>query len=797
MYLAGVAAFTASLATQLSGAAVGLLALVQQRSPPEDAVVYERTVAKLRHAPMSLTKTIKILYQTRTKPQLFCVACERLPFYVENCIDRVESLWYQILHLFQCCDTEFNSFSLQLFCLERYIAAICRRSPRIALQTIWHVQASIEDASRHHPNSLLLLLGVLYPPSSGCSIWPELLLGECADHQRTSILTSLTTINEQAEAVVALEPDSIIERWLKATTATEFQACALELESLGIQLIDYQSSIQYESLRVETGEEKAHLDDVVADQVRFVQSLAAISERLRHVQPVENRSIHLVEELEQLNASLISSAMYPLCTASDQLYKVLRVPPTDGKVFSTKMRAPTLIFIEAVPVDAANLVGTDTLAAFVSLRRGNQTFVESVSALIDETTQTRDSLSSSTESSTGTAGGTTPHHRRHGSQLSVPDNLENLSILADDELATPRGSQPPSMRQQQTCSVTGLDGGRSARSGTTLSLPASGFSMNGLTTAMSATKLTHPHHARMDNIVYDSKVYGESWEERRERIRRESPHGHLAGWQLFSLIVKTNDDLRQEMFTMQMLTKLQSIFQFEQLNLWLRTYRIVATGANIGLLETINDACSLDHLKKTFLGGSNLYAYFKATFGEPQTPSFELARRNFICSMAAYSIVSYVLLVKDRHNGNILLSADGHIIHIDFGFILGIAPGGVFSLEDAPFKLTEEMVEIMGGMHSAGFALYRKLMVDGFLAVQKYQSEIAALLQTTGQHSPFPCFEGAKLARVVSDLRARLCVGLTKHQVEKRVDHLIKKSSNTWGTRQYDAFQLRSNNIQP
>ncbi len=50
--------------------------------------------------------------------------------------------------------------------------------------------------------------------------------------------------------------------------------------------------------------------------------------------------------------------------------------------------------------------------------------------------------------------------------------------------------------------------------------------------------------------------------------------------------------------------------------------------------------------------------------------------------------------LKDRHNGNLLLDDEGHIVHIDFSFMLSYSPGGI-NFESAPFKLTRELLEVM------------------------------------------------------------------------------------------------------
>ena len=49
--------------------------------------------------------------------------------------------------------------------------------------------------------------------------------------------------------------------------------------------------------------------------------------------------------------------------------------------------------------------------------------------------------------------------------------------------------------------------------------------------------------------------------------------------------------------------------------------------------------------------------------------------------------------ISRRHNNNILLTADGRIIHIDFGFFLSNSPKNL-GFESSPFKLTEEFIEV-------------------------------------------------------------------------------------------------------
>lgn len=220
-------------------------------------------------------------------------------------------------------------------------------------------------------------------------------------------------------------------------------------------------------------------------------------------------------------------------------------------------------------------------------------------------------------------------------------------------------------------------------------------------------------------------TFGEAWNMKKERIRKSSPYGWMRNWDVLSVIVKTGADLRQEAFACQLIQVCDKIWLDAGTPVWVKRMRILVTGESSGLIETITNGVSLHSLKRsltlaTIESGKNprgriatLRDHFIKTFGPPESDGYKAAEDAFKRSLAAYSIISYILQLKDRHNGNVLVDNEGHIIHIDFGFMLSNSPGSV-GFEAAPFKLTQDYVDVLGGVGSPAFDDYKKLCKQAF-----------------------------------------------------------------------------------
>eukprot|EP00026_Physarum_polycephalum_P002185 Phypoly_transcript_02190.p1 GENE.Phypoly_transcript_02190~~Phypoly_transcript_02190.p1 ORF type:complete len:886 (+),score=181.00 Phypoly_transcript_02190:128-2785(+) len=289
------------------------------------------------------------------------------------------------------------------------------------------------------------------------------------------------------------------------------------------------------------------------------------------------------------------------------------------------------------------------------------------------------------------------------------------------------------------------------------------------------------------------KGFIELWSEKEKRIRETSPFSQLPGWRLAGVIVKSGDDLRQEQLASQLIFKIHSWFQAEKLPLFLRPYVVLATSSTTGLIECIPDTCSIDSLKKRIPNFGSLSNYFICSYGHKTSHKFIVAQTNFIESLAAYSIVCYLLQIKDRHNGNILLDVEGHMIHIDFGFMLSISPGNL-GFELAPFKLNQEMIDLMGGVQSDMFKYFKTLLLSGLLEVRRHADELLLLVDVMTTHSKMACFSRGG-AQVLAGLRERLALDKSEEQCIGLVDTLVYNAMRSWTTQQYDSYQYYTNGI--
>jgi phosphatidylinositol 4-kinase B len=201
------------------------------------------------------------------------------------------------------------------------------------------------------------------------------------------------------------------------------------------------------------------------------------------------------------------------------------------------------------------------------------------------------------------------------------------------------------------------------------------------------SELTLP--AKEENFLYDDSEetinpFGARWSDSIKKIKEKSRFRNFETYSVKSFIAKANDDLRQEVMTMQLIKRFDDVFKQADIPLKLRPYEILITSPSSGLIEFLPNTISIDALKKNLPDKWNLNIFFRKFF----TNNFEEAQKNFAESLAAYSIITYMIAIRDRHNGNILLDMNGNLIHIDFGFILGISPGNL-NFENAPFKLTQ------------------------------------------------------------------------------------------------------------
>uniref|UniRef100_A0A8C7JZK7 Phosphatidylinositol 4-kinase beta n=1 Tax=Oncorhynchus kisutch TaxID=8019 RepID=A0A8C7JZK7_ONCKI len=494
----------------------------------------------------------------------------------------------------------------------------------------------------------------------------------------------------------------------------------------------------------------------LAPQREFIKSLMGIGKRLATLPTKEQKTSRLISELSLLNHKLPARVWLPTAAFD---HHVVRVPHTQAVVLNSKDKAPYLIYVEVLECE-------DFETSNVPVR---------ISETRIRSTRSVENLPDCGITADQRAGGfSTVHNYDEDNEAWSVDDIGDLQV----ELPEFHTNSCDNISQFSVDSITSLDSKEPI-------FIAAGDIRRRLSEQLAHTPTTFKRDPEDPSAV----ALKEPWQEKVQRIREGSPYGHIPTWRLLSVIVKCGDDLRQELLASQVLQQLQIIWEQERVPIWIKPYKILVISSDSGMIEPIVNAVSIHQVKKQ--SQMSLLDYFLQEHGTHTTEAFLTAQRNFVQSCAGYCLICYLLQVKDRHNGNILLDAEGHIIHIDFGFILSSSPRNL-GFETSAFKLTNEFVDVMGGLDGDMFNYYKMLMLQGLIAARKHMDKVIQIVEIMQQGSQLPCFHGSSTIRT---LKERFHMSLTEEQLQVLVEQMVDGSMRSITTKLYDGFQYLTNGI--
>ncbi|CAH2071005.1 unnamed protein product, partial [Iphiclides podalirius] len=500
----------------------------------------------------------------------------------------------------------------------------------------------------------------------------------------------------------------------------------------------------------------------LAPQTQFLTALTNIGRRLAGVADKQCRNGWLRAELADLDLNLPARVWLPL---HKRPHHVLRIPYHAAAVLNSKDKAPYIMYVEVLETEGHEPLPPRLLPPAppaphsppIRHTKSEENLVPEWPAL---------SLYSGLDDAD--AGDCWSHEEEElGAQYAA------------------RAPAPDSVSQMSGMSVASAQSTSSCGSRESLAVGAGEVRRR----LADATAAPPPNEFRHDPADPSALALKESWESKLARMRSSSQYGALSGWRLLGCIVKVGDDLRQELLAAQLLRRLRAAWAAERVPLRLRPYEIVCLDRECGLIQPVLNSVSLHQIKKQ--SGKSLRAWLELEHGPPNSEGFLRAQNNFVESAAAYALTSYLLQLKDRHNGNILLDSAGHIIHIDFGFIFSTSPKNL-GFESSPFKLTQEFVEVMDGEGSDMFEYFKILILKGLIAARKHCEQIIHLVEIMRMGGQLACLRSSS---AVSSFRARFHEGRTEPQLQALVERLVRDALHSLSTRLYDNYQYYTNGI--
>jgi len=250
-------------------------------------------------------------------------------------------------------------------------------------------------------------------------------------------------------------------------------------------------------------------------------------------------------------------------------------------------------------------------------------------------------------------------------------------------------------------------------------------------------------------------------------------------------ILYKGEDVRKDKIMMDVIRLMNVILTNELgMDLNIVTYNVLACTSESGIIQIVDKSDTLYSITKK---GVSLLNY--ALENNENVVVMDL-RKKFVRSCASYCVITFLLGIGDRHLENIMMTKDGQLFHIDYGFVLGYDPKPI----DIPMmRISSEMINALGGENSKYFEDFKILCNQIYSCLRRHVNLFYSMLNLLVELQP-PVQNSVKFEerKLVEEIMKRFIPGEGNKEAKIQLDNRIASGTQSYRHAIVDFFHYHA-----